>query len=332
MKKVGIKDIAREAGVSIATVSRVLNNTRTIREDIRKRVLESVERLRYQPDDIARSLRLQKTRTIGILIPRITNTLFTDAVCGVEDVALRNGYTVLICNYSEDPEREKRYIQLMQSRRVDGVIISPCAGSSDRFNPLLEEGIPIVCMHRHLQDLDVDKVGVDNRGGARMAVRHLISRGCRRIALLAGPLALSTMVERVDGYKKALLENGLPVDDRYIKFSSYNEEAGYRCAGELLDLPEPPDAIVVALNILMLGVLRAVQARAVRIPQEVALVGFDDMRWAAVVTPPLTMVALPMYEVGAEAAKRILKKIKGETEDGMQPITLSPTLVVRGST
>jgi len=332
MQKVGIKKIALDVGVSTATVSRVLNNTRNVREDIQRRVLSSAKRLNYQPDDIARSLRLQKTRTIGILIPHITNTVFTDAVCGVEDVALNSGYSVLICNYSEDPERERRYIQLMQSRRVEGVIISPAAGPWERFASLMEEGVPIVCMHRRLADLNVDAVVVDNVKGARIVVKHLLARGYRRIAILAGPNTLSPVVERLEGYKKALLENGLPVYDNYIKFTDYNEIDGYRAAAELLDAPKPPDAIFVVLNVLMLGVLKAVQERALRIPREIALVGVDDMQWAAVVTPPLTMMSQPIYDVGAKAAEIILKKIKGETQDGTQLITLSPTLVVRGST
>jgi len=332
MQKVGIKDIAIDAGVSTATVSRALNNTRNVRKDIRRRVLLSAKRLNYQPDDIARSLRLQKTRNIGILIPRITNTVFTEAVCGVEDVALDNGYSVLICSYNEDLEREKHYIQLMQSRRVEGVIISPAAGPCDRFASLLEEGIPIVCMHRRLPDLKVDAVVVDNAGGACIVVKHLISRGYQRIAILAGPMSLSPVAERVEGYKKALVENGLPVYDHYIKFADYNEADGYKWAAALLDAPEPPDAIFVVLNILMMGVLKAVQERALRIPQEIALVGVDDMQWASVVTPPLTMVAQPIYDLGARAAEMILKKIKGEAQEGAQMVTLSPTLVVRGST
>ena len=324
-------EVADQARVSPATVSRVLNNTGNVRADLRARVLAAVGRLDYHPDAIAQSLRRRLTHTLGVVVPKITNTFYTDAVRGIEEAALRRGYTVLLCSSNEDFQRERRYLELMRSKRVDGVILSPSHGPADRFAPLVRDQVPIVLMHRRVADIVADAVVVDNRGGTRQAIRHLAERGYAAVGMIAGPLTLSTIAERHAAFCEALAEHHLPADDDLVAFAEYDEASGTAAAARLLDRRPPPRAIFVALNVLMLGVLRAVQSRGLRVPDDVALVGFDDLRWATVVTPPLTMVAEPTFEVGERAAEMLIERVEGYGPATPRVEVLKPTLVVRGS-
>lgn len=326
-----ITEVAREAKVSAATVSRVLNNTRNVPRSTRARVLAAVQALNYEPDAIAQSLRRRLTHTVGVIVPKITNSFYTDAIRGIEETALAHGYAVLLSSSNEEIDRERRYLRVMRARQVDGIIVSPSQGPLDRFREFLADGIPMVMMHRRVDGLPADTVMVDNRKGTREAIVHLAERGYKRIAMVAGPLALSTVAERHAAYREVLGNLGLPHDESLVAVADYDEQAGYRAASRLLDQERRPTAIFVALNVLMLGVLKAIKDHDLRVPEDVALVGFDDLRWATVVTPPLSMVAEPTFEVGSRAAELLIARVEGTATGAPRVEVYEPHLVVRGS-
>ena len=325
-----IKDVAHRAGVSSATVSRVLANKPHVSEKMRRRVLEAVQDLEYQPSRVARSLRTQRTAIIGLIISDIQNPFFTSLVRAVEDVAYEHKYGVFLCNSDEDIEKERLYIELLSAERVAGVVISPTRETDNPSRKLVEVDIPVVAVDRRMLDLEVDTVITDNVGAAFDIVSHLISGGYRRIAAVVGPPTTTTGRERLEGYSQALKAHGLPVLSHLVRTGLPKETLGYQFTGELLDLPEPPTALFTGNNSLTVGALRAIHERGLRIPDDIALVAFDEMDWMSLVRPTLTVVAQPTYELGQTAADLLLKRI----EDGnraIQEVMLKPTIFIRQS-
>lgn len=325
-----MKDIARLAEVSTTTVSRVLNNHPQVSEETRQRVQQAMAQCGYQPSEVARGLRLQASNIIGLIISDIANPFFPSVVRGIEDVAYANQYRLLLCNSGEDAEREALYIDVMQAQRVAGVIISSHDEDSVRCETLIASGIPIVAMDRRLRRLEVDTVVTDNIEGAYQAVSHLLQLGHRRIGLIGGPLLTTTGRERQDGYRKALLEAGIQADQRLIKIGGFRQEGGYRGACELLAGEDPPTAIFTSNNLMTLGALGAIRDKGLKIPDDIALVGFDDLPWAAALVCPLTTVAQPTYEMGQIATELLLGRI-ADKDRPIRKIKLEPTLVVRQS-
>jgi LacI family transcriptional regulator len=325
-----IKDVAKQAGVSTATVSRVLNGDPRVTPAYREAVLEAVTALNYRRDRIARNLRVRRSQIIGLIISDIQNPFFTSVVRGVEDVAYENDYTLLLCNSDEDNHKERLYLDIMISERTAGVIISPASQIDNYSKAVLDAGIPVVAVDRRMLDLDVDTVVVDNLEGTYQAVKHLVSLGHKRIAFIGGPLQVTTAQERRHGYLRALKEHGILPDPALIKVSDYKLVGGYRAAREVLDLGEPPTALFAANNLTTLGALNCIHEKGLRIPQDVAVVGFDDMPWAASLDPPLTAVAQPTYELGRMAADLLLQRIK-DTNREIVEVKLGSRLVVRRS-
>jgi DNA-binding LacI/PurR family transcriptional regulator len=326
-----IHDVASLAGVSSATVSRVLAQKPHVREDVRKRVLQAVEELGYQPSRVARSLRVRTSQTIGLIISDIQNPFFTSLVRAVEDQAYAHKYTVFLCNSDENPYKEALYVDLMLAERVAGVIITPTRETHSPVRKLQEAGIPVTVVDRRIQDQDVDTVVADNRAAAYDLVTHLISQGHRRIgAILASP-EITTGRERYEGYELALREHQIPLDPALIRTGLPKEVLGYQFACELLSLPEPPTAIFTGNNLLTLGALRGIDDRQLNIPGDVSLVGFDDMEWTSLIKPRLTVVAQPTYDIGRAAAELILKRI-ADPERKVEQIVYKPELKIREST
>jgi LacI family transcriptional regulator len=325
-----IKDVAREAGVSAATVSRVLNGTR-VDPALEARVREAIERLDYRPSGVARSLRTQRSSVWGLVIAEVRNPFYTDLIRAVEDVTQGAGYFVVVCNTDHSVEKEARYFELIATERMAGAIVAPSSSSRTDLAPLVGQGVPVVLVDRELADGEpVDTVLVDNRAGALEAVRHLLASGYRRIACVSGPSDTTTGSQRLAGYAAALAEAGMPVADELVREADFRDGGGYEAATALLALVDPPDALFVANNQMTLGALRAVSERGLRMPEQLGLVGFDDMPWAPLVRPPLTTVAQPIYELGRETAGLLLRRIAGEAFEP-RVITLRPTLRVRGS-
>lgn len=325
-----MKDVAELAGVSTATVSRVLTGKTNVSPELRARVLKAVEELDYQPSRVARSLRVRTTQIIGLIISDIRNPFFTSVVRGVEDVAYANGYTLILCNSDEDPAKERLYIDVMRAERVAGIIISPTSETNEYYKLLLESGISIVSMDRRMRGLEVDTVVVNNVEGAYQAVSHLIKLGHKRIGLIGGPTMITTGRERQEGYEKALKEHGLAVTPGLIKVGDFKQESGYQRANEFLEVEDPPTALFVANNLMTLGALNAIHERGLKIPQDIAIVGFDDMPWAPSLEPPLTVIAQPTYELGRAAAEALLGRIT-DRDRPVREVKLATTLIVRKS-
>ena len=327
---VTIKDVAKRAGVSTATVSRVLNDDQRVSPDYREAVLEAVSELGYRRDRIARNLRVRRSQIIGLIISDIQNPFFTMVVRGVEDLAYENDYTVLLCNSDEDPTKERLYLDIMISERAAGVLISPACETDNYSQVVIDSDIPVVTLDRRMLDLDVDTVLVDNFQGAYLAVSHLLGLGHRRVGLIGGPPQITTARERCDGYLKALHEYNLEVDPALIQMSNMKLQGGYQAARQILESDEPPTAVFAANNLTTLGALNYIHERHLRIPDEIAIVGFDDMPWATSLNPPLTAVAQPTYELGRAAADALLKRIEDPGRETIECI-LEPHLIVRES-
>lgn len=331
MRSVTIRDVADYAQVSLATVSRVLNNNATVDEILRARVLEAIRVLGYQPNRAARRLRAQSSSVIGLVISDIQNPYFISVISGVEDAAYAKQMNIVLCNSDEDPNKQELYLRVMEAERVAGLIIVP-TNSTDRagFDRLQAAGIPIILLDRIVRGLEVDTVRVDNVRGAFDAVNHLIQLGHRRIGIISGALHLSTGQERYQGYRDALIGAGLAVEETLVKFGNFKTQSGYHFALELIALAQPPDAIFIANNLMTLGALRALRERGVRVPEDMPLVAFDDLPWSGELYSPLTAVSQPTYELGQEAVRLLMRRIATPSAP-YQTISLQTQLIVRES-
>jgi LacI family fructose operon transcriptional repressor len=322
-----IKDVAEAAGVSTATVSRVLSNGLHVRPEVRERVKAAVERLDYRPNLVARSLRSQQSTTIGLIVSDIRNPFFTSLSRAVEDTMYEQGFSVLLCNTDEQPEKEAIYLNLMRDTSIAGVIISPTrrtvASFTDSNNPF-----PVVVVDRSIPNVDVDAVLLDNVDAAYRLTTHLIEQGYRRIGALCSDM--STGLERQTGYEKALREHGLALRAEHVKYVPPKMEAGYAAALKMIDTAEPPDALFTVNSLLAAGALQAIQERHLTIPDDIALVTFDETTWASLVQPAITLIAQPTYEIGKTAAELLLQRIADPGRSTRQVI-LKGQLLVRGS-
>ncbi len=304
-----IEDVAKHAGVSTATVSRVLSGKPYVSEDLRARVLSAAQELDYRPSRVARSLREQRSRIIGLIISDIQNPFFTSIVRAVEDGAHASGHAVFLCNTDEDEAKETLYIDLMLAEHVAGVILSSTTGRNPAYNHLIHAGIPAVAIDRRVYNVPLDTVLVDNIGATRRAVEHLIAQGHRRIGAIVGHLNSSTGEERLRGYTDALMAHKIPVSDALIRIGTPRAPVGYLAMSELLALPAPPTAVFTGNNLLTAGALRALFDVGLRVPEDFAVAAFDDMEWAIFIQPALTMVAQPTYEIGRIAVGLLQQRI-----------------------
>lgn len=328
-----IKDVAARANVSTATVSHVINNTRFVSPDLKARVLAAMQELNYRPDGLARSLRQGKTRTLGIIVSDILNPFYTSVVRGVEDTAVREGYNLILCNSDDVLEKEKQYVNLLLEKRVDGIILTPtCREDHSHLLRVVSEGLPLVFLDRRIAGLKVDTVLVDHYKGALKAVSFLIAQGYRRIATIAGVAGIFSGDERMRGYRDALRDAGLEVEESLVVRSDFKRDDAYLKTREFLARVSAPIGLFVQNNQMMLGVLRAVAEKGWRLKDEVGVVCFDDTEWAPFIQPPLTAVAQPTYELGREAARVLLRRLKHGSVTGRgRVILLEPELKVRSS-
>ncbi|HYT33669.1 MAG TPA: LacI family DNA-binding transcriptional regulator [Ktedonobacteraceae bacterium] len=326
-----IQEVARRAGVSISTVSRVLNGTARVNHDVKERVLAAIEELGYRPSRAARSLRANHSTIIGLLISDIQNLFFMDLIKGVEDVALRNGYGVLLCNSDENSQRERHYLEVLYDERVAGLIIVPTREQLHDLERFRERNIPIVAADRRIKDKHIDAVLVDNVRGAREAVKHLIANGYRRIGAITGPKTITTGYERQLGYRQALEEAGIAYDPTLEKSGAFREDDGRQATNELLALHPRVDALFVGNNTMTMGALDVLHTHGLRVPDDVALIGYDAMPWAALDSISLTTVTQPVYELGTTAALRLFQRLQNPGAQTRQEIILTPTLQILGS-
>lgn len=326
-----IKDVAERAGVSIATVSHVINKTRYVSEELQARVRQAMEELGYQPNAIARSLRRKETHTIGLIIPDNSNPFFAEVARGIEDFGFQNGYSVILCNSDGDLKKELAYIGVLTSKRVDGIVFIAATAKAEHIKPFLGE-IPLVIVDRKMPDLEADSVLVDNFGGGYAATRHLIDLGHRKIGCITGPPDLAPSADRVAGYKQALKDHGLQPLDELIVEGDFRYQSGNEGMRRLLDLEPPPTAVFACNDVMAIGAMKAAQDQGLRVPEDIAIVGFDDITLASFTNPTLTSVKQPKYEMGKIALELLFQRISSSDLQGRQEIILDTTLVVREST
>lgn len=328
-----ILDVARKAGVSSATVSHVINNSRAVAPQTRERVLVAISSLGYRRDAIARSLRRSQTGTIGLMISDITNPFFADVVRGVEDVVYAHGqdFNLILCNTEEDSEKERLYLNVLLEKRVDGIVMAPAAGNQEYLRELVATGFPIVFVDRWIQGIDADAVVVDNVDASQRIVQHLIHLGHRRIAIMVAQLESSAIKERLEGYQAALTAAGLTFDPTYMFASHSSIEDACRAANLLLEGDPRPTAVFGTNNFVTIGVMNALAQRGMRCPEDLAVVGFDDFPWASAFHPGLTTVAQPGYELGHTAAHLLFDRMVNEHAGPAVKKVVPTTLMIRES-
>jgi LacI family transcriptional regulator len=326
-----MKDVARLAGVSIATVSATVNGTAFVSPELRGRVTEAIQQLGYAPDGVARSLKKGRTQLIGLIVADITNAFFTELVHVIEAAMQDAGYSVLLCDTDEDFEKERHYLRILQTHRVDGVILAP-TGAGDAYQSLkaLSERLPLVLVDRALPDLGLDAATVDSYAGAYEATSHLLDLGHRKVATIAGPHHLGPARDRLNGFRAALEERGIEVRPDFIRSGSFREEEAMAAALSLLSGEDRPTAIFAANNHMMIGVMRAITQLQLNCPRDVSVVGIDDFPWANAFTPRLTVVRQPVEPLGRAAVQLLLARIAGQAPAPAHEV-LRPSLVIRDS-
>jgi DNA-binding LacI/PurR family transcriptional regulator len=326
-----IYDVAREAGVSTATVSRALNDTGQIAPATRKAIEETVERLGYRPNTIARSLVTKSTQTIAFLLPDITNPFYASLVSGIQQIALASHHTMLLCTTDGDPEREAEYLSLLHAKQVDGALVDGLVLPPDRIAQFVEDGFPIVCLDRDVNSPSVPLVQVDNKRGARLATEHLLGLGHKRIAHVAGAPELGISAERLTGYRGALAAAGVPHDPRLVATGRFTEDGGYEVTRSLLESGAAFTAVFAANDLSAIGTINAIAESGRKVPEDVSVIGFDDLRLSAYTTPPLTTIRQPAVEIAQQATEILLGLINGRRVRKLRYL-LESTLVVRAST
>ena len=334
MKK-NIKNVAEKAGFSTATVSRVLRNYPGVREKTRKKVLKTVSELNYEVNAVARNLRQKKTNSIGIIVGNVLSQFYSAIAKSVEDTANKYGYNVILCNGDEDPAKELKYLKVLKSSRVDGIILTPTGDNSKYVKGLIESGIKVVLIDRLIDKLECDAVLVDNAIGSYNAVKHLIDQGYKKVGIINGHLNLTTGAERLKGYLQAMEDAGIKKDDSLIKIGNFKKESGIKSTQELLEQPNRPDAIFVTNIDMAIGSLIAIKSLGFAIPKDLAFICFDDLDWALILEPPITVIKQPIYQLGSTATDLLIKKIEDKenhSEQNPTIITLNTELVIRNST
>lgn len=326
---VKIKDVADAAGVSTATVSRVLANKPHVSTKVKKRVMAVVKELNYQPNRVAQRLRSNTSRIIALIVADIENPFFQRVSRAVDDAAQELGYNVMLCNTDEDPIKEKRCLDMLRVENVAGIILSPTIKGIDNFTETYSLDIPMVMIDRHVKNFAVDNVLIDNTSAANTIVSHLIEHGYHRIAGVFGANS-TTGKERRDGFLQAFEEHGIKPTQDLIKYSDPKEDDGFKTAMKLLQRTARPDAIFTSNSLLASGILRAIRKCKLSIPEDIAIVSFDDTSWARLLEPPLTVLEQPTYEIGRTATEMLIKRIDDPTRANREVI-LKTKLIVRQS-
>jgi LacI family transcriptional regulator, galactose operon repressor len=326
-----IREVAERAGVSTMTVSRVINNSGHISREARERVEAAIAEMGYVPNALARSLRFKQTKTLALVLSDITNPFFTTIARGVEDVANRHGFNVIFCNTDESETKQAEYLNILAQKQVDGVLWVPARSTDAPINLVQRRGVPTVVLDRRVPDSLVDGVRCDSEQGAYELVRLMIRLGHSRIAILNGPPEVSTAADRAAGYRRALTEAGLAIDPALILHDRFTQDAGCLMTQQALAVIPRPTALFAANNFIAIGAYRALQDAGLRVPEDMALVAFDDLPPALVLEPFLTVAAQPAYEMGRCATELLLARLMGNAPPNRQEIVLPVEIVLRRS-
>ena len=324
-----MNDVAKRAGVSTMTVSRVINNAGYISAETRQRVERAIAELDYVPNALARSLRHKQTHTLALILTDITNPFFTTIARGVEDTASQYGFSVIFCNTDESQDKEGEYLNILVQRRVDGILFVPASTSADSITFLQERHTTVVVLDRRLSDMKVDCVRCDAEEGAYQLTQHLLELGHKDIAILSGPQTVSTAIDRVRGYERAFVEAGRKHQPGL--YGTFTRHGGYEMAQRALALKPRPTAFVATNNFIAVGAFQAIREAGLRVPEDISLVSFDDLSAALVMEPFLTAVDQPAYEMGQRATALLLSRLSGQTIGAPQEVILPTRLIVRKS-
>jgi len=327
-----LKDVAKKAQVSVSTVSRVINKEPLVKPGTQEKVEAAIAELGYLPNRVAQRLRSinVKHKLIGLVLPDIQNPFYVDVVRGVEDTASRQNFSVMIGNFDQDEEKERLFLEVLQSESIDGLIIAPSSGKDQHIHRVIEKGYRVVCIDRGLLSADVDVVKVNNEAGAFGAIEYLIGLGHERIAHITGDPSIPTTRERNAGYEAAMSKHGVEIDPELVRSSDSSYVSGARLMKELLKLPTPPTAVFTANNLLTLGALKSIHESKLSIPGDISIVGFDDMYWSVSLNPPLTAVRQSGYDIGRRAAELLVQRIADPSRH-VANVVLDTELVVRQS-
>lgn len=326
---VKIKDVADAAGVSTATVSRVLANKPHVSAKVQKKVMDVVQTMGYRPNRVARNLRAMQSSIIALIVSDIQNPFFQLVSRAVEDAAYAQGYSVMLCNNDENPDKEKMYLNLVQDEKVAGIIFSPTRRTADNFKSIEQFNIPMVVIDRRVSNFDVDNIMIDNVESAQTIVSHLFEHGRRRIGAVFG-VGSTTGRERYEGYVRALKDHGLEPQSDLAKYVHAREGDGYTAVSKILQLNPPPDAIFTSNGLLAAGALRAIHDSKRVIPDEIVFASIDDTPWSRLVVPAITVIEQPTYEIGQLATELLLNRLKDPTRS-TRSITLKGKLILRQS-
>jgi len=326
-----IRDVAKLAGVAPITVSRVVNDSGYVSIGTREKVQSAIDELGYVPNMLGPSLRFKQTMTLAMVVTDISNPFWTSVTRGVEDVAQANGYSTILCNTDESIEKQDQYLQMLLRRRIDGILLVPATSSAEPIHLIQKQSIPVVVLDRQIPNVDVDIVRADSEKGAYQLTKHLISLGHQNITMLTGPRTVSTSVDRVNGFCRALTEAGLEVCDAQVLWGSFSQESGYEMANKAINSGPKPTALFAANNFLAIGALRALQEKGIKVPEDIAIVSFDEIPPAFTTNPFLTVAKQPSREMGKMAAQLLLERIKGESDAPCQQIVLSAEIIIRTS-
>jgi LacI family transcriptional regulator len=329
---VTIKDIAKKAGVSYSTVSRALNNDKIIKQETRERIARIAREMGYKPNAIARGLVMKETNTLGLVIPDITNPFYPEVARGIEECANEYGYTIFLCNSNWDSVKENKYIDILQSKRVDGIIVAPVSQELDIIRKTYAASMPVVFVGKKIEFSNSSYVVIDNRKGGFIATEYLLNKGYTRIAFIGGLEKDSTNHDRLMGYQDALKINNIPVDPSIIKQGSFKRESGYDSMISLLEQGNEIQAVFAGNDVIAFGVMQAIRAKGLRIPEDIAVVGFDNIPISGYPEISLTTVDQDKYKIGRLAAEMAINYIKN-SEDTWESkaVVLEPKLVVRNS-
>lgn len=326
-----IRDVAKKARVAPITVSRAINNSGYVSQEKRNRIEAAIAELGYVPNALARSFRSKQTRTIALVLTDVTNPFWTDVARGVEDAARDRQFNVILCNTDESESRQAEYLSVLLQKQVDGILLVPAHSRGGATKMIQQQGTAVVVLDRRVPAANVDIVQCDSEGGACQLVRHVLSLGHRRVAMLTGPEGVSSAQDRVAGYRRAFLEARLAVAEELIFYGSFTQDSGYRMAQNALRVLPRPTALVAANNFIGIGAWRAVRDAGLQIPHDITLVTFDDLPAGLIVEPFLTGVAQPGYEMGKRATSLLLDRLAHKAPAEPQHIILPTQLIIRRS-
>lgn len=333
MKTVTMADVAALANVSKSTVSQYINNRYDyMSEETKLRIQEAIQQLGYKPNYVAKSLKQKQTSTIGVIVANILHTFSTQVIRSIEDVCREANFHAIVCNADDNPQQEKEYIEMLRAKQIDGLIVFPTGGNMELYQSMVDEKYPVLFVDRLVKDLRVDSILLDNEKASELAVDHLVENGYKRIGMLTTSLDtnITPRIERINGYKKALDKHSLPVREEYYRGIDVSKMEAV--LEGMFRLEEPPDALIAGNDLTIMEILKFTKKHNLSIPQQVAIIGIDEVSFSGIYHPALTTIAQPAFEMGKRAAKRLLAQIKGPYQDQTEIQRFAPQIIVREST